>query len=162
MLPAPTVPGGLQSMTGMSMSHSWAKDWLNRLHAQARSALALLAACLALTASGASAAPIITVAGTYSLGQFRTQIPGLAVKPPLMEYYLQAVDKGGLPIASRGDVTAPLRVVVNAPGGVLKSPFFWVPVGVAVVGGAVAAAILLTRSTTAEKSSSTVTISIKE
>ena len=64
MLPAPTVPGGLQSMTGMSMSYSWAKDWLNRLHAQARSALALLAACLALTASGASAAPIITVAGT--------------------------------------------------------------------------------------------------
>jgi hypothetical protein len=105
----------------------------------------------------------ITVAGTYSLGQFRTQIPGLAVKPPLMEYYLQAVDKGGLPIASRGDVTAPLRVVVNAPGGVLKSPFFWVPVGVVVVGGAVAAALLLTRSSaTTEKSTSTVTISIKE
>ena len=64
MLFALTVPGGLQSMTGMSMSHSWAKDWLNRLHAQARSALALLAAWFALAASGASAAPIITVAGT--------------------------------------------------------------------------------------------------
>ncbi|MFO0759885.1 MAG: tetratricopeptide repeat protein [Byssovorax sp.] len=106
-----------------------------------------------------------TVAGTYALGEFRTQIPGTAVKPPLMEYYLQAVDKGGLPIATRGDVTAPLRVVVPAPSSVVKSPFLWVPVGLAVVGGAVAAAYFLTRPGAegpGPQSTSTVTIRIKE
>src|SRR5512132_2215351 len=87
-----------------------------------------------------STGKFVTVTGTYSLGQFRTQIPGLAVKPPLIEYYLQAVDKSGLPLTSRGDAAAPLRVVVPGGGGVLTSPFFWVPVGAAVVGGAVLAA----------------------
>lgn len=106
-----------------------------------------------------STGKFITVAGTYSLGQFRTQIPGAAVKPPLIEYYLQAVDKGGLPLASRGDAAAPLRVVVPG-GGVLTSPFFWVPVGVAVVGGAVLAAVFLTASPA--KSTSSVTIGVKE
>lgn len=106
-----------------------------------------------------STGKFITVAGTYSLGQFRTQIPGLAVKPPLIEYYLQAVDKGGLPLASRGDAAAPLRVVVPG-GGVLTSPFFWVPVGAAVVGGAVLTAFFLSKSSST--STSTVTIGVKE
>src|SRR5206468_3117905 len=87
------------------------------------------------------------VSATYSLGQFRTQIPWLSVKPPLVEYYLQAVDKAGLALASRGDVAAPLRVVVPQESSVLTSPFLWVPVGLAVVGGAVATAVFLSRST---------------
>ena len=106
-----------------------------------------------------STGKFVTVAGTYSLGQFRTQIPGLAVKPPLIEYYLQAVDKSGLPLTSRGDAAAPLRVVVPG-GGVFTSPFFWVPVGVAVAGGAVLTAFFLTRSPAATTSS--VTIGVKE
>jgi hypothetical protein len=81
----------------------------------------------------------VIVAGTYTLGKFNTQIPGKDVKPPLMEYYLEAVDNGGLPIASRGDAAAPLRVVVAEPqnDSVFKSAAFWVPVGIVTVGVAV-------------------------
>jgi len=83
----------------------------------------------------------ILVGASYTLGEFRAQIPSDAVKPPLVEYYLQAIDKGGLPLGSRGDAATPLRIVVPAAqkGGVLSSPWFWVPVGLAVVGGGVAA-----------------------
>jgi tetratricopeptide (TPR) repeat protein len=42
----------------------------------------------------------------------KASIPPDAVKPPIMEYYLQGFDKGGLPIVSRGDATAPLRIAV--------------------------------------------------
>jgi len=110
-----------------------------------------------------STGKFVTVAGTYSLGQFRTQIPGVAVKAPLIEYYLQAVDKSGLPLTSRGDAAAPLRVVVPS-NGALTSPFFWVPVGVVVVGGAILTAVLLTQSTspTTPKNTATVTIGVKE
>lgn len=81
----------------------------------------------------------IIVAGTYTLGKFTAQIPGKDVKPPLVEYYLAAVDQGGLPIASRGDAAAPLRVVVPEPqkSSIFTSPAFWIPVGVVVVGVAV-------------------------
>lgn len=91
----------------------------------------------------------VTVPVTITLGSFRAQIPTMSVKPPLVEYYLQAVDQGGLPIASRGDATAPLRIAVPAPvpapanGSALTSPWFWVPVGVVVIGSAVATAIIL-------------------
>jgi hypothetical protein len=91
----------------------------------------------------------ITVASAYSMGAFRVQIPAAHVKPPLVEYYLQAIDKGGLPLTSRGDAASPLRIVVPAPqkgGGVLASPWFWVPVGVAVIGGVVATALLVSSS----------------
>lgn len=102
----------------------------------------------------------LTVPGTYTLGSFNASIPGAAVKPPLVEYYLTAVDKGGLPLISRGDAAAPLRVVVPAPsGGVLSSPFFWVPVGVLVVGGAVATAVIFA---TKGGKTSTVTVGIHE
>jgi hypothetical protein len=108
----------------------------------------------------------VTVAATYTLGQFRTQIPAIAVQPPLVEYYLQAIDKGGLPLASRGDAATPLRIAVPAPsGGVLTSPWFWVPVGVVVVGGVVATALILSNSKGAGASNtptSTVTIGVHE
>jgi hypothetical protein len=42
-------------------------------------------------------------------------VPGSAVQPPLVEYYLQGFDKGGLPVVSRGDAGAPLRVAVPEP-----------------------------------------------
>ncbi|MEZ4313977.1 MAG: hypothetical protein R3F14_38640 [Polyangiaceae bacterium] len=79
------------------------------------------------------------VAGTYTLGKFNTSIPGKEVAPPLVEYYLEAVDNGGLPVASRGDAGAPLRIVVPEPeqNSVVRSPALWVPLGVVVVGVAV-------------------------
>lgn len=101
----------------------------------------------------------VTVTGTYVSGQFRSQIPASAVKPPLVEYYIEATDKGGLPITSRGDAAAPLRIAVPAPqGSVLTSPWFWVPVGVVVVGGAVATALILTQT----NKTSTVTVGVME
>lgn len=101
----------------------------------------------------------ITVAATYTLGSFRASIPAAAVKPPLVEYYLTAVDKGGLPLVSRGDSDAPLRVVVSAPsGGVLSSPFFWIPVGVVVAGGAVLTAVLLSQSSSTKTSNVSITV----
>ena len=42
-------------------------------------------------------------------------IPPASVRPPLVEYYFQGFDKGGLPIVSRGDAGSPLRVVVPEP-----------------------------------------------
>ena len=59
--------------------------------------------------------------GTYS-----ATIPGNDVSPPLVEYYFEAVDAGGLPLASRGDVAAPLRIAVPAPGRPIEEePAFW-------------------------------------
>lgn len=98
------------------------------------------------------------IAASYTLGEFRASIPGLGVKPPLVEYYLTGVDKGGLPLTSRGDAATPLRVVVGSESSVVKSPALWVPLGVAVVGGAVATAFLLTRG----KGTSTVTVGVRE
>lgn len=80
----------------------------------------------------------------YSMGDFRGQIPGNAVKPPLVEYYLLAKDEAGLPLASRGDSDAPLRVTVPAAqdDSIFVSPWFWIPVGVVVVGGVIATAVI--------------------
>jgi hypothetical protein len=103
----------------------------------------------------------VLASATYTLGDFRAQIPGDAVKPPLIEYYLQAVDKGGLPLTSRGDAATPLRIAVpEKKGGVLSSPWFWVPVGLAVVGGGVATAFILANRNSNQ--TSTVTVNVRE
>jgi len=82
----------------------------------------------------------------YSMGGFRGQIPPAAVEPPLLEYYVLALDKAGLPVATRGDADTPLRLVVPEEGSsVIESPWFWVPIGVALVGGAVLTAVLVTQ-----------------
>ncbi len=75
-------------------------------------------------------------------GAYAATIPGDAVSPPLVEYYFEATDAAGLPVSARGDVSAPLRIAVPAPGGDIASePLFWVGIG----GGAllVAGAIVL-------------------
>jgi hypothetical protein len=109
----------------------------------------------------------VVVAATYTLGKFNAQIPGKDVKPPLMEYYLSAVDNAGLPLASRGDAAAPLRIVVPEPpkSSVFTSPAFWVPVGVVVVGAAVGVPLAFTllnqQQPPPEKSTATVKVGIK-
>jgi hypothetical protein len=100
----------------------------------------------------------VTVAGSYTLGEFHANIPGVAVKPPLVEYYVSAVDKGGLPLASRGDAALPLRIVVQREGGALTSPFLWVPVALAVVAGAATGVYFLTRN----KAQATVMVGVHE
>jgi len=72
-------------------------------------------------------------------------IPGEDVAPPLVEYYFEAVDAAGLPVASRGDVQAPLRIAVPDPeggGSIFRTWWFWTGVAVltagAIVGGVLA------------------------
>lgn len=101
------------------------------------------------------------VAGTYTLGKFNAQIPAKDVKPPLVEYYFEAVDNGGLPIASRGDAAAPLRIVVPEPqkSSVFTSAAFWVPVGVVVVGVSVGVPVAL--ALLGQKNTATVKVGVK-
>lgn len=98
----------------------------------------------------------------YSMGDFRGQIPATVVKPPLVEYYLIAADSAGLPLAARGDADAPLRVTVpdDSGGGVLTSPWFWIPVGVVVVGGAILVGALAAGGGTDDPGSRTSTVQI--
>ncbi len=97
----------------------------------------------------------------YTMGAFRGEIPGSAVVSPLVEYYVQAVDKGGLPVASRGDAEAPLRIAVPEEGSLMwyEHPGFWVPVGLAVTAGIVLGAVFGTQAATAE---STIKVTITE
>ncbi len=99
------------------------------------------------------------VSATYSLGQFRAQIPQDAAKPPLIEYYIEALDKGGLPVAARGDAGAPLRVVIPEEGNsIASSPALWIPLSLLVAGGAAATGIYFGTQT----QSARVTIRVRE
>ena len=84
-------------------------------------------------------------------GSYVATIPGDDVAPPLVEYYFEALDAQGLPIAARGDVAAPLRIAVPAPdtGGinVLEEWWFWTIIGAVVVGGVVTGVVLGTMPT---------------
>ena len=77
-------------------------------------------------------------------GAFSATIPGSAVRPPLVEYYFEAVDANGVPVQARGDAFAPLRVAVPEPGGIP----WWVFVGggALVVGAGIAIAVVATQS----------------
>lgn len=79
-------------------------------------------------------------------GEYVATIPGDDVAPPLVEYYFEGLDAGGLPVAARGDVAAPLRIAVEGEGStsIFKKWWFWTAAAV-VIGGAVTAAVLLTR-----------------
>lgn len=72
-------------------------------------------------------------------GVYTATVPADAVSPPLVEYYFEALDSNGLPVAALGDVEAPLRIAVPAPGGdIVSEPLFWVGIGGGVVVAAVA------------------------
>jgi hypothetical protein len=61
-----------------------------------------------------SAGKFTEIATQYSPadGGVRVNIPPSAVKAPYVAYYLLATDAGDLPVASRGDADAPLRIPV--------------------------------------------------
>jgi tetratricopeptide (TPR) repeat protein len=77
-------------------------------------------------------------------GSYVATIPADDVAPPLVEYYFEALDAQGLPVAARGDVAAPLRIAVPEPGGagVLEEWWFWTIIGAVVVGGVVAGVVI--------------------
>ena len=88
------------------------------------------------------------VTATRDAEGFSATIPGQDVRPPLVEYYLEGLSEAGLPLASRGDVEAPLRIAVPAAkqGGIATKWWFWTIIGTVVVAGAITAVVLATRS----------------
>lgn len=72
-------------------------------------------------------------------GTFAATVPGAEVRPPVVEYYLEAVDESGIAVAARGDAYAPLRVVIPAAESpsVLTRWWFWTGAAVLVAGVAV-------------------------
>jgi len=95
----------------------------------------------------------------YSTRKFTVEIPAEMVQPPLVEYYLEAVDEKGLPKATRGDAATPLRIAVPEGSSVASSPWLWVPLTTAVVGAVVAVVVVVLTSAT---STSTVTVNVFE
>lgn len=95
-------------------------------------------------------------------GTFTATIPGNDVSPPLVEYYFEAVDGTGLPLASRGDVAAPLRIAVPAPGRPIEEePAFWgiLAGGVVAVGVAIGLGVFFgTQSNGTSQGTLTITI----
>lgn len=68
-----------------------------------------------------------------SSGTARVNVPPSAVKPPVVEYYLLGYDATNLPVVSRGDAEAPLRIAVPEPG---KGWILPVAIGGGLVGAA--------------------------
>lgn len=94
----------------------------------------------------------------YTMRKFSVDLPAASVAPPLVEYYLVALDAKGLPIATRGDVESPLRIAVPESASVIKSPWLWVPVSVAVVAAIVIPIVVVSTQT----STADVTIRVTE
>lgn len=94
----------------------------------------------------------------YAMRKFSVEIPAKSVRPPLVEYYLEALDDRGIPVSTRGDVETPLRVAVPETGSVLTSPWLWVPVSVAVVAAVVIPVVILSSQT----STATVNVTVSE
>jgi tetratricopeptide (TPR) repeat protein len=96
---------------------------------------------------------------------FVTRIPGEAVKPPLVEYYVVALDAGALPLTSRGDAEDPLRVAIPEPsrGWVLPVVVGASVLGAgAIVGGLALAGVFKSKAPPPSPSRSVVTIVIGE
>ena len=80
--------------------------------------------------------PFDEAEGTIDGDHVQASIPPAAVVPTVVEYYLQGFDKGGVPVVSRGDSEAPLRVAVP------EAAKAWV-LPVAIGGGVVVAAVAI-------------------
>jgi tetratricopeptide (TPR) repeat protein len=92
---------------------------------------------------------------------YRATLPGDAVAPPLVEYYFEALDATGLPIASRGDVAAPLRIAVPEESfSIFEQWWFWVG-AVAIVAGGVTLAIVLATSDGGQETPGTFVINVR-
>ncbi len=111
------------------------------------------------------------IAATIEGDSARATIPGDAVKPPLVEYYFEGLDKGGLPVVSRGDAAGPLRVAV--PEGSSKGWVLPVAVGGSALGigatflvlalaGAFKGSTPSTPGTTVPEGRSIVSVSVRE
>jgi tetratricopeptide (TPR) repeat protein len=94
-------------------------------------------------------------------GRFAVTVPGMHVMAPALEYYMVVLDESGSSVALAGALGQPLAVDVEGlHRPVYTKGWFWgVMAGVAVVGGGVAAAVVLsTRSTITSSTPSTISI----
>ncbi|MBW2524649.1 MAG: hypothetical protein JRI23_10760 [Deltaproteobacteria bacterium] len=96
----------------------------------------------------------------FTVRKFSAEIPGESVEPPLVEYYLEAQDDAGLPLATRGDAASPLRIAVPDESSWYTSPWFWVPVSAVVVAGIVVAAVVATQA--GDEGTAAVTVNVFE
>lgn len=68
---------------------------------------------------------------------YMATIPGEAVMPPYVDYFVVVKDSKGTTVASRGDEDAPLRIPLQGQdggGSIAKKWWFWTIIGVVVVG----------------------------
>lgn len=98
-------------------------------------------------------------------GRFAAVIAASEVRPPMVEYYLEAVGPDGIAVASRGDALAPLRVMVPAPTEGRATPitsrwWFWTGAAVLVAGVAAGTYFLVSNSGTAEAAPARLTITV--
>jgi len=94
-------------------------------------------------------------------GVYTATIPADDVAPPLVEYYFEAIDAQGLPIAARGDVAAPLRITVPGGGSVIEEWWFWTIIGVVVAGGIVAAIVIADQVSQSNPTTGTFVITVE-
>lgn len=99
----------------------------------------------------------------FSKGAVQVQVPGSSVKPPLIDYYFEAVDDSGALVATKGDSSAPLRVAVPEEKGGWVLP---VAIGggilgaAAIVGGLALAGVFKGSSPTPNPGPGTSTVSV--
>lgn len=92
----------------------------------------------------------LTVEGVA--GRFQATIPGLAVRPPGLEYHLALLDEAGAAVAAAGTLGQPSQLQVEArKQPVYKKGWFWGVLGGVAAAGALAAtlAVVLPRPATA-------------
>ncbi len=71
-------------------------------------------------------------------GRFSATVPADEVRPPVVEYYFEALDPNGIPVASRGDAFAPMRVLVPQDTTPIYARWwFWAGAAAVVAGVAV-------------------------
>jgi len=94
-------------------------------------------------------------------GGYHATIPAANVLPPLVEYYFEALDAQGLPVAARGDVAAPLRIAVSDGANLLEEWWFWTIIGVVVAGGVVGGVIIADQVSSAGPTTGTFVITVE-
>lgn len=94
----------------------------------------------------------------------RVNIPGSAVKPPLMDYYFELQDAAGKTLATRGDEQNPLRIAIpdKSRGWVLPVAIGGGVLGAAAVVGALALAGVFSSEGPTRPGTSNVSISVHD
>jgi hypothetical protein len=94
----------------------------------------------------------------------RAQIPAAAVKPPVIDYYIEVEDQGGGVLLSRGDAQAPLRIAIpdGGSGWVLPLAIGGGILGAAAIVGGLALAGVFKSSSPSPPGSARVTVNVGE